>query len=110
MLIVFVIIDSPRALIDTYLYLRLLHFGDEDGIMAGTLLGRVEYYDSSKEEWTQYVERLEHFFAANGVDTDANKLSAFLAVIGPAVYKVLRKLLWHLQSQEKSRTKTWLTS
>ena len=43
--------------------------------MAGALLGRVDYYDSSKEEWTQYVERLEHFFAANGVDTDAKKLS-----------------------------------
>ncbi len=55
-------------------------FGDDDGIMAG-LLGRVDYYDSSREEWTQYVERLEHFFTANGVDTDAKKLSAFLAVI-----------------------------
>ena len=75
--------------------------------MAGALLGRVDYYDSSKEEWTQYVERLEHFFAANGVDTDAKKLSAFLAVIGPATYKVLCNLV---APAKPSLTKTWLTS
>ena len=34
------------------------------GIMAGSLLGRVDHYNPSKEEWTQYVERLEHFFTA----------------------------------------------
>ncbi len=36
--------------------------------MAG-LLGRVDYYDSGREEWTQYVERLEHFLTTNGVET-----------------------------------------
>ena len=40
-------------------------FGDESGI-SGTL-GRVEEFDSNKDDWQQYVERLEHFFVANGI-------------------------------------------
>ena len=50
------------------------------------LLGRIDEYDGTKEEWPQYVERIDHFFTANGIGiTDANrKQSAFLAVIGPA--------------------------
>ena len=33
---------------------------------TGTL-GRVDEFDGNKEEWPQYVERLEHFFVANGI-------------------------------------------
>ena len=29
--------------------------------------GKIDEYDSKKEEWPQYVERLSHFFIANGV-------------------------------------------
>ena len=70
--------------------------------MVGSLLGRVDHYDPSKEEWTQYVERLEHFFAANGIDMEEKKRSAFLAVIGPATYKVLRNLVTSARPGEKS--------
>ena len=48
------------------------------------LLGKIEEYDGSKEEWPQYVERMDHFFAANGIDDVSKKKSTFLAVIGPA--------------------------
>ena len=34
-----------------------------------------------KEEWTQYAERLEHFFAANGITNNDKKHSMFLTVI-----------------------------
>ena len=36
--------------------------------MAATaVLGKVEEFDSSKEDWQQYVERLGHFSVANGI-------------------------------------------
>ena len=53
------------------------------------LLGKAEEFDASKEEWTQYVERMDHF---NGID-DAYKKSTFLAVIGPTTYTLVRNLV-----------------
>ena len=60
--------------------------------MAATL-GKVEEFDSNREEWSQYVERLGHFFLANGITEEAKKRSVFLAVIGPTAYKLLRNLV-----------------
>ena len=71
--------------------------------MAATL-EKVEKFDAGCEEWSQYVERLGHFFAANGIDTAEKKKSAFLAVIGPPVYKQLRNLV----SPEKPGDKTYV--
>jgi hypothetical protein len=34
--------------------------------------GKLEEYDS-KEEWSQYIERLEYYFEANGVDDEDKK-------------------------------------
>ena len=31
------------------------------------VFGRIDEFDSKKEDWPQYVERLDHFFAANGI-------------------------------------------
>ena len=50
-------------------------------------LGRV---DGTRDDWLQYVERLEHFFSANGVDDADKKRSVLLTVIGAATYKTLR--------------------
>ena len=72
--------------------------------MAG-LLGKVESFDPELEEWPQYVERLEHFFEANGVtgdDSMAKQHSTFLSVIGPAPYKLLRSLLSPERPNEKT--------
>ena len=41
-------------------------------------LGKIDKYDGSKEEWPQCIERLNHFFVANGI-TDVDKKFAFLA-------------------------------
>ena len=39
------------------------------------------------------MERLEHFFSANGVDDADKKRSVLLTVIGAATYKTLRNIL-----------------
>ena len=58
-----------------------------------TLLGKLEEFDKSKEEWTQYIERMDHFFAANDITDAGKKKSVFLAVIGPTTYSLLRNLV-----------------
>ena len=51
-----------------------------------SLLGRVDEFDGTKEDWQQYVERVDHFFDANGITDPVKKKSAFLAVIGPTTH------------------------
>ena len=29
--------------------------------------GKIGEFDATKEEWTQYTERLDYFFVANGI-------------------------------------------
>ena len=70
--------------------------------MASTLIGRVEEYDSSREEWGQYVERLGHFFAANGITDAGKKRSVFLSLVGPVTYKLLRSLVHPANPGEKT--------
>ena len=68
-----------------------------------TLLGRVDEFDSTKEEWPQYVKRWDHFFAANGITNADRKKSAFLAGVGPTIYGLVRNLV----SPEKPGDKTY---
>ena len=35
--------------------------------------GRIGEFEPEKEDWTSYVERLGHFFHANGIDDDDKK-------------------------------------
>ena len=56
------------------------------------MYGRMDEYDEI-EEWTQYVERMEHYFEANEIDSDEKKRSIFLSVIGAKTYKLLLGLI-----------------
>ena len=74
--------------------------GDEDGILIislmAALLGRIDPFDPDREDWPQYVERLNQFFEANdltGVDKATKRCATFLTVIRAAPYKLLRSLL-----------------
>ena len=66
-----------------------------------SLLGRIDEFDGTKEDWPQYVERVDHFFDVNGI-TDVDKKSAFLAVIGPTTYALVRNLVSPAKPGEKS--------
>ena len=56
-------------------------------------IGRIKEFHDEKEDWDQYAERLEHFFAANGITEAEKKLSVFLIVIGAKMYEQLRSLI-----------------
>ena len=62
-------------------------------IEAMATIGRIKEFCDEEEDWDQYVERLEHFFATNGLTEAEKKHSVFLTVIGAKAYKQLRSLL-----------------
>ncbi|KAJ8039789.1 hypothetical protein HOLleu_13900 [Holothuria leucospilota] len=67
------------------------------------LFGKLDEFNSEKEEWTQYVEKLNHFFTANDITEETKKQSVFLSLIGADAYKLLR----NLASPEKPGDKTY---
>ena len=38
-----------------------------------TVIGKIEEFDSSHEDWPQYMERLGYFFDANGIESAEKK-------------------------------------
>ena len=61
--------------------------------MASSQIGKIGEFIPSREDWTQYVERLEHFFLANDIKSADKKRAVLLTVIGPTAYRRLRNLL-----------------
>ena len=56
------------------------------------LLGKIEQFDPTQEDWPQYAERLEQFFEVNGLtgeDKAAKRRATFLTVIRLRPYKLL---------------------
>ena len=68
-----------------------------------SLLGRIDEFDGTKEDWPQHFEHchVDYFFDANGI-TNADKKSAFMAVIGPTTYTLVRNLVSPAKPGEKS--------
>ncbi|XP_071145297.1 uncharacterized protein [Mytilus edulis] len=54
--------------------------------------GKLDSFDES-EDWTQYVERMEHYFNANEIDEEDQKRDIVLSVCGKNTYKLIRDLL-----------------
>ena len=69
---------------------------------ATSILGRVDEFDGTRDDWLQYVERMEHFFAANGIDDANKKRAVLLTVVGAATYKTLRNIVSPEKPGEKS--------
>ena len=61
--------------------------------MGSRVFGQVGPFDSHKEDWQEYAERLEHFFGANNIRETEKKRAIFLSTIGPAAYRLLRSLV-----------------
>ena len=76
--------------------------GDEDGMASTGTLGRVDEFDSSKDVWPEYVERLGHFFDANGITDGDKEQAVLLTVVGAVTYKMLRNLVSPNKPGEKT--------
>lgn len=50
-----------------------------------------ETFESSVEDWPSYIERLESYFLANGIE-EAKRAAAVLSVMGASTYGILKNL------------------
>lgn len=50
-------------------------------------------FNSAKEQWTAYAERLNYYFIANGVKEDVQNRATLLSVCGPDTYKTIRSII-----------------
>ena len=64
--------------------------------------GQVGAFKEGQEEWKQYVERLEQYLIANGVENADKKRAIFLSTIGPQAYKLLSSLVAPAAPGEKA--------
>ncbi len=55
--------------------------------------GAIGEYESENEEWTSYAERLDNYFLANDVETEAKKRAVLLSVCGAKTYQLIRSLV-----------------
>ena len=67
------------------------------------VFGTVTEFVEGVEEWPQYVDRLEQFFAANGFEVEGKKRSILLSVVGARTYQFLTSLV----APEKPGSKTY---
>ena len=58
-----------------------------------TYLGTPEPFNSTTDDWSNYVKRFKHFLLANGVTDDAQKLHLFLTLMGASTFKLLSNLI-----------------
>ncbi|XP_064470249.1 uncharacterized protein K02A2.6-like [Ornithodoros turicata] len=56
------------------------------------IIGQVEAFDESSSDWESYEERLTAFIRANQIP-ETSRVDAFLSIIGPKTYKLLKSLL-----------------
>ena len=56
------------------------------------MFGAISEFVEGNEDWTEYEERLGHFFSANDITEEAKKRSILLSVCGAKTYKLIRNL------------------
>ena len=55
--------------------------------------GTLSQFDAKKEEWSAYIERMQHYFIANDVNNPGKKKAILLSACGPATYRLIRSLV-----------------
>ncbi|XP_029551127.1 uncharacterized protein K02A2.6-like [Salmo trutta] len=72
-----------------------VQIANEDQGQVGVIMamfGTITEFVEENEDWTEYVERLGHFFLANGIIDEAKQRSILLSVCGAKTYKLMRNL------------------
>lgn len=55
------------------------------------LYGQLQAYDE-KQSWEDYVEIMEHYFSANGINDDKMRVSIFCSTVGVSTYRLAKSL------------------
>ena len=48
--------------------------------------GSLAPFDSAVEDWTEYIERLQFYFDANGISDAAKQQAVLLSCCGPSTF------------------------
>ena len=64
------------------------------------LHGAAGVFDSSREEWSEYAERLGHYFVANDIASEEKRRAILLTAVGPTTYRLLKTLASPLKLDE----------
>ena len=76
--------------------------GDNSGDEDEMPLGRLEVFDSTEDNWEEYIERLVQFFVANEITDDVKKRAILLSNVGARTYGIVRSLLSPVKPDEVS--------
>ncbi|KAJ8404479.1 hypothetical protein AAFF_G00337460 [Aldrovandia affinis] len=68
--------------------------------------GKIGEFEPETDDWQQYMERLDFYFAANKIDNAGQKRAIFLSACGGKVYAVLRDL--YQPNKPDAGETTWL--
>ena len=60
--------------------------------LAMSLHSLIGAFDANIEDWPSYVERLQHYFTANEIDSEEKHCATLLMACGPPIYRQLRSL------------------
>ena len=55
--------------------------------------GHIEEFNNQLEDWCSYTERLQSYFIANDIKSEAKQRAILLSVCSPRTYKLIRSLL-----------------
>ncbi|KAK3791427.1 hypothetical protein RRG08_046579 [Elysia crispata] len=69
-----------------------------------SIIGSVSPFNETEDTWQAYAERLEHFFLANEIDSEAKKRAVLLSSMGVEPYKLLSNLVAPRKAGECSYT------
>lgn len=72
------------------------------------LFGHLEPYKSTSS-WTNYEERLEFYFEANMIRSEAQKRAIFLTIVGDETYEIIRSLVTPLSPRDVNFTELMVT-
>ncbi|XP_040066694.1 uncharacterized protein LOC120840306 [Ixodes scapularis] len=65
------------------------------------LIGKLDSFDESAEDWTSYIERADEYLVLNGLP-DEKKDAAIITSMGAKTYSILRKLTTPSKPSEKT--------
>ena len=60
---------------------------------AAGLHGAVAAFTPHQEDWSEYIERLQHYFTANDIVSSDKQLAILLSAVGPSTYRLIRALV-----------------
>ena len=60
--------------------------------MAAALIGSLYQFNIEQQNWAEYTEIMEHYFAANKITDDTMKVNVLCSNVGPRTYHIMKDL------------------